>query len=140
MLNNKLIHSHIQQIDFNKHGKAEIVRASQEGIAFAFRYGLDILRENGLHPSVIRAGHTNLFLSPLFCDSFVNVTDTPVELFNNDGSVGAALGAGIGVGYYKESKEAFQHMKKISTIEPTEAAVYEELYQEWKILLSKLDV
>ncbi|MGJ1361461.1 xylulokinase [Sphingobacterium spiritivorum] len=140
MLNNKLIHSHIQQIDFNKHGKAEIVRASQEGIAFAFRYGLDILRENGLHPSVIRAGYANLFLSPLFCDSFVNVTDTPVELFNNDGSVGAALGAGIGVGYYKEAKEAFRNMKKIRTIEPVQTAVYEELYQEWKMLLSRLEV
>ncbi|QQT28163.1 xylulokinase [Sphingobacterium spiritivorum] len=138
MLGNKLIHSHIHHIDFNKHGKAELIRASQEGIAFAFRYGLDILRENGLHPSVIRAGYANLFLSPLFCDSFVNVTDTPVELFNNDGSVGAALGAGIGVGYYTEPKEAFQNMKKIRTIEPVQTAVYEELYQEWKMLLNRL--
>lgn len=80
MLNNRIVQSHIQYIDFNKHGRAEMIRVYQEGIAFSFRYGFDILRENGINSSVIRAGYTNLFLSPLFCSSFVNTTSTPVEL------------------------------------------------------------
>ncbi len=135
MLGNKNIHGHIHDIDFNRHGRAEIMRASQEGIAFAFRYGLDIMRTNHMHPSVIRAGYSNLFLSPLFTTSFVNTTDTPVELFNNDGSAGAALGAGIGLGYFVEPQEAFVNIKKIKTIEPTLQEQYEELYQDWKNLL-----
>src|SRR6185369_5020927 len=60
MLQNKLIGAHISGIDLNKHTKAHIFRAVQEGIAFAFRYGLDILKENGLRPTIIRAGSSNL--------------------------------------------------------------------------------
>jgi xylulokinase len=137
MLNNKLINAHIHQIDFNRHGRAEVLRATQEGIAFSFRYGLDIMRENGLNPSIIRAGNANLFLSPIFTSSFVGVTDTPVELYNNDGSVGAALGAGIGADIYHTAGEAFSKMQMIREIEPQQVDVYEELYQDWKSLLIK---
>ena len=98
MLQNKMIGAHISNIDLNKHTKAHIFRAVQEGIAFAFRYGLDIMRENDLHPTIIRAGKANLFLSDVFIESFVNATGVAVELYENDGSVGAALGAGIGAG------------------------------------------
>jgi xylulokinase len=140
MLDNKTIGGHIQQIDFNRHGKAEVVRASQEGIACSFRYGLDIMRENGVNTSVIRAGHTNLFLSPLFCHAFVNITGTTVELFDNDGSVGAALGAGVGIGYYSSPQEAVKNIKRTHIIEPEEPAISEELYQEWKhLLLQKIN-
>ena len=101
MLENKVIGSHIKYLDFNCHTNAHIYRAAQEGIAFAFRYGLDIMRENGLHPNVIRAGKANMFLSDVFLQSFVNATNVPVELFNCDGSVGAAIGACIGAGICK---------------------------------------
>ncbi|MEO7961881.1 MAG: FGGY family carbohydrate kinase, partial [Ginsengibacter sp.] len=92
MLQNQMIGAHINNIDLNKHTKAHIFRAVQEGIAFAFRYGLDIMRENGLSPAIIRAGKSNLFLSDIFIQSFVNATGVTVELYANDGSVGAALG------------------------------------------------
>ena len=105
MLQNKIIGAHINNIDLNKHTKAHIFRAVQEGIAFAFRYGLDIMRENNLHPTIIRAGKSNLFLSDVFVQSFVNATGVAVELYSNDGSVGAALGAGIGAGIYKTLKK-----------------------------------
>lgn len=138
MLNNKIVDSHICHIDFNRHGKAEIIRASQEGIACSFRYGLDVMRENGVNTSVIRAGHTNLFLSPLFCNAFVNMTGTAVELFESDGSVGAALGAGVGIGHYATPKEAVQRIKKIRTIEPKDVTASDEIYQEWKRLLTHI--
>lgn len=137
MLNNKVTHAHISNIDFNKHTQAHLFRAAQEGIAFAFRYGLDIMKQNKILPKVIRAGHANLFLSDLFIDSFVNVTNTPVELFGCDGSVGAAIGAGIGVGHYKNAKDAFNHIKAIKTIEPTNAKLYDGLYMEWTECLGK---
>ncbi|MEI2709073.1 MAG: FGGY family carbohydrate kinase [Chitinophagaceae bacterium] len=111
ILENKIVQGHIHGIDFNVHTTAHLYRAAQEGIAFAFRYGLDIMRECGMHPKVIRAGKANMFLSDVFIESFVNSTGVPVELYNCDGSVGAALGAGIGVGIFKTEAEAFNNAK-----------------------------
>ena len=68
MLKNKLLVHHFHNIDFNKHTPAHIFRAAQEGIAFAFRYGLDIMRENGIEPTIIRAGKANMFLSDVFTE------------------------------------------------------------------------
>ncbi len=137
MLNNKVIGAQFINIDLNRHTTGHILKAIQEGIAFSFRYGLDIMRENGLNPTVIKAGNSNLFLSEVFQKDFVNATQVPVELYNNDGSVGAALGAGIGQGYYKNTSEAFNGIKKIKTIIPEQTEVYDDVYQEWKQLLKE---
>lgn len=137
MLENKQVQSHIFDIDFNVHGPAHLFRAAQEGIAFAFRYGLDIMRENGMRPSVIRAGKANMFLSDVFTHSFVNATNVPVELHESDGSVGAAKGAGIGAGIYKTAKEAFTNIAPLKLVEPSEGVLYDQLYTEWKQLLAK---
>jgi xylulokinase len=136
MLNNELVGVHLHHIDLNLHGQSHIFRAVQEGIACAFRYGVDIMRENGMNPTVIRAGKANLFLSDLFAQTFVNATGIPVELYNNDGSVGAALGAGIGANIFSSPAEAFKHMERVQIIEPTTTA-FEPVYQEWKALLVK---
>ena len=137
MLNNKLIGAQFHNIDLNLHTADHIFRAVQEGIAFAFRYGLDIMRENGMFPTVIRAGKANLFQSTVFAEAFVNATNVPVELYDNDGSVGAALGAGIGVGVFSSEKEAFQNNKAIQLIEPGKAEFYEPVYQDWKEILQE---
>ena len=137
MLNNKMIGAHFENIDFNVHTTAHLVRAVQEGIAFSFRYGLDIMRENGMAPQVIRAGKTNMFLSNVFSESFAGATNTTVELYNCDGSVGAAIGAGLGAGIFANEKEAFQHTKLIESVEPQNIERYENLYQQWKIELEK---
>jgi xylulokinase len=132
MLNNRTIGAHIHHLDFNKHTAAHLYRAAQEGIAFAFRYGLDIMREAGMAPAIIRAGKANMFLSDVFARSFVNATGVPVQLYNCDGSVGAAIGAGIGAGIYTSAKEAFTNFHAVQTIEPEEAALYSGLYEQWK--------
>jgi xylulokinase len=119
----------------NKHTKAHIFRAVQEGIAFAFRYGLDIMRENDLQPKIIRAGKANLFLSDVFIQSFVNATGIAVELYENDGSAGAALGAGIGAGIYQSNGDAYTNFKPLQKFEPTNVELYNQLYNEWKKLL-----
>ncbi|MEN9571496.1 MAG: hypothetical protein RL172_2727 [Bacteroidota bacterium] len=138
MLENRIAGAHIHQLDFNLHTQAHLYRASQEGIAFAFRYGLDIMKENKMTPAVIRAGKANMFLSPVFTQAFVNTLNIPVELHNCDGSVGAALGAGIGAGIYKHPKEAFSNARPLALIEPgNTSAVYQALYQQWKQLLQK---
>ena len=135
MLQNKMVDAHLENIDLNKHSKAHIFRAVQEGIAFAFRYGLDIMRENDLHPTIIRAGRANLFLSDVFIQSFVNATGVAVELYENDGSVGAALGAGIGKGIYKSYGDAYSNFKLLGKFEPNNVELYDGLYKEWKKLL-----
>jgi xylulokinase len=135
MLNNKIIGTHFHNIDLNLHTRAHIFRAVQEGIAFAFRYGLDIMRENKMNPTLIRAGKANMFLSDLFTDAFVNSTNVPVQFFNNDGSVGAALGAGIGSKEFKSPEDAFRNIKLGELIEPTHTEEYETAYREWKELL-----
>ena len=135
MLQNKIVGAHVENIDLNKHSKAHIFRAVQEGIAFAFRYGLDIMRDNGLNPTIIRAGKSNLFLSDVFLESFVNTTGIEVELYDTDGSVGAALGAGIGAGIFKNPYEPFRNFRPVQKITPTKVDTYENLYQAWKKLL-----
>jgi xylulokinase len=137
MLNNKTINAHIHGIEFNRHRDAHLFRAAQEGIAFAFRYGLDIMRENGIHPSVIRAGRANMFLSDLFTEAFVNSSAIPVEFYNTDGSAGAALGAGLGAGIYSSYREAFGHVKVVKRTEPNQTVLYNDLYQRWKTILLK---
>jgi xylulokinase len=136
---NKIIGAHISNIDLNTHSKAHVFRAVQEGIVFSFRYGLDIMRQDGIQPSVIRAGKANMFLSDLFTEAFVNTTNVPVELYENDGSVGAAIGAGIGAGIYSSPKEAFANLKLVRRVDPSDSAsIYDELYNKWKNELQKL--
>ncbi len=137
MLENHHIHSHLHHIDFNLHAPAHLYRSAQEGIAFAFRYGLDIMRENGMNPSVIRAGDANMFLSGVFTQCFADATNVPVEIYNTDGSIGAATGAGIGAGIYKSEQEAFQNLHIVRETEPKQARQYNDLYQQWKALLAK---
>jgi xylulokinase len=134
---NRIIGAQLLDIDLNTHGPAHVYRAGQEGIAFAFRYGLDIMRENGMSPSVIRAGRANMFLSPVFREAFVNATGVPVELYNSDGSVGAALGAGIGAGVFRDGKAAFAGLKPLEWIVPSKGGVYEDLYWRWREKLEK---
>jgi len=135
---NKMVGAHLLHIDLNKHSKAHLFRATQEGIVYSFRFGLDIMRENGILPSVIRVGKANMFLSDLFAASFVDATNVPVEMYDNDGSVGAALGAGIGAGIFSSPKEAFSNLKLIKRIDPSSnLKVYDELYGKWKQELLK---
>lgn len=115
----------VQGINFNRHGKAHLIRAAHEGIAFSFKYGMDIMNQMGIATRTIRAGHANLFLSPIFRQTLANITGATIELYNTDGSVGAARGAGIGVGIYADAEEAFAGLQKILVVEPIEAEMAE---------------
>ena len=143
MLNNRIIGAHFHNIDFNIHTLAHMVRAVQEGIAFSFRYGLDIMRENAINPTVVRAAKTNLFLSDVFTQSFAGVNNVAVEFYDGDGSFGAAIGAGIGAGIYRSAETALQNRKPLAIAKPVGTKLYDELYQRWKealnIQLNKTD-
>jgi xylulokinase len=109
----------------------------QEGIAFSFRYGLDILHQNGMTPQLVRAGRANMFLSPVFTQAFADATGVAVELYESDGSLGAALGAGIGAGIFANAEEAFQHQVRLGEVQPQQTTLYNELYQNWKMELEE---
>jgi len=132
IFHNRLIGTQVLNIDLNAHSAAHLYRAGQEGIAFTFRYGLDIMRENGMNPGIIRAGKANMFRSGVFVEAFVNATGVPVELYDSDGSIGAALGAGIGAGIYRDGREAFAGLRPLQLIEPARKAEYDAVYGEWK--------
>jgi xylulokinase len=139
VLENKTIGSSWHGLDFNKHTQSHIYRAGQEGIVFALRYGFDVLQSMGLKSRVIRAGHANMFLSPIFREAFVNTIDAPLELYNTDGATGAALGAGVGSGIFSSFEEAFKGLKiiKEETPEKTKTEQYQNRYQQWRSQLEK---
>lgn len=137
VLGNKTIDAIFTGINFNIHSSAHIIRASQEGIAFSLKYGVDIMATNGSSPKVIRAGKANMFLSNVFTEALVNAIGVAVELYDTDGAKGAALGAGIGQGFFSNPKDAFSNMKSIGLVEPTPhlVAQYAEVYAQWKAIL-----
>jgi xylulokinase len=133
MLNNRDLGSTFANLNFNIHSNAYIIRAAQEGVVFAFNYGMDIMKTTGIKPSVIRAGHTNMFLSPVFRESLAGLTGAVIELYDTEGSQGAAKGAGVGCGYYSDFREAFINLKKIKVIEPStkDSEKYRHAYETW---------
>jgi xylulokinase len=135
MLGNRTVGAQFHHLDLNLHGTGHLVRAAQEAVAYAFRYGLDIIRENGMDPGVIRAGRANMFLSEVFTESFVAATGIPVQLYQTDGSMGAALGAGVGAGIYADADAAFAGKAPLQEVWPRTSAEGEARYQQWKSLL-----
>ncbi len=124
----------IHGLNFNVHDRSHLLRAAQEGIVFALRYGIDIMTEMGLPVDTVRAAHANMFLSPVFRQAFATVTDTTVDLIRTDGAEGAARGAGLGAGIYGTPDEAFEGLERISTIapDPTTQPAYAEAYDRWQ--------
>ena len=139
VLENREIGCSVNGINFNKHGKAHIVRAAQEGIVFSFCYGMEVMQQMGMDIHKIHAGRANMFLSPLFRDTLAGVSGATIELYDTDGSVGAAKGAGIGAGIYKDNNEAFATLDKLQVIEPDEAhrSEYLNAYARWKETLDR---
>ena len=139
ILENRPAAAGLHGLQFNVHGRAHLLRAAQEGIVYALNYGLDIMRAAGVRVQTVRAGHANLFLSPVFREAFVNCSRVALELYDTDAAQGAARGAGIGAGVYAGPREAFNGLARLSTAEPTPAlqAQYQEAYAGWQALLAR---
>ena len=132
MLENREVGSSIHGVNFNVHDKSHLLRAAQEGIVFSFKYGIEVMEQMGMNVNKIHAGHANMFLSPIFRETLAGVSGAVIELYDTDGSVGAAKGAGIGAGIYKDNTEAFATLEKLAVIEPAHTAEYTEAYETWK--------
>ena len=140
VLENHEVGCSINGLSFNKHNNAHVIRAAQEGIVFSFCYGMEIMEQMGMDICKIHAGKANMFLSPLFRDTLAGVSGATIELYDTDGAAGAAKGAGIGCGIYKNHDEAFASLKKLAVIEPDEQhrTEYLHAYAKWKEQLSQL--
>lgn len=130
----------VKHLQFNRHGRNHLIRAAQEGIAFSFKYGMDIMEQTGIESKVIRAGKANLFLSPVFRQTLADVSGATIELYETDGALGAARGAAYGAGLYHSLEEAFATLTQTDAIEPN-AKVGQQLeahYQQWKQAIDQL--
>ncbi len=138
-LENRNIGASVHGWNFNIHKKAHFLRAAQEGIVFALNYGLGIMKDMGIELKTVKAGNANMFLSPLFAEAFATVTGASVELYNTDGSQGAARGAGIGAGIYKGAEDAFVGLAPVKTVKPNEklTSVYNKAYKNWEQVLKQ---
>ncbi|MGB0522645.1 MAG: xylulokinase [Flammeovirgaceae bacterium] len=137
LLGNQEPNASLHQLNFNIHHHAHMVRAAQEGIAFALNYGFEVLQEIGVGGTRVKAGKANLFLSPVFREAFVNTTQTTLELYHTDGAEGAARGAGVGLAYYKNYQEAFIGLDCLAQLEPdpSKSRLYLAAYEAWKAAL-----
>lgn len=134
ILANKNLTANIKGLQFNTHNRAHVARAAQEGIVFALNYGMEIMQQMGMTLQTVRAGYANMFLSEVFAQTFSNVSNCVVELYNTDGAIGAARAAGVGSGYYKNFAESFAGMEIIKRIEPEKRSRQQtqDVYQSWK--------
>ncbi len=133
VLENQQPGASFQGLDLTRHGLPQVVRAAQEGIVFALYYGMQVMAQLGVGLNTVRAGHANMFLSPVFGQTFANITGATLELYNTDGAAGAARGAGLGLGHYTNRHEAFGGLRVVQTLLPDPAAqpATQEAYAHW---------
>jgi xylulokinase len=136
MLDNRVVGAQICGLDLNRHTRAHLCRAVQEGVVFSFHYGMKIMQSVGMTPSTIRAGFANMFQSDVFCDSLASVSGATIELYETDGALGAARGAGVGAGIYGSFEEAFAALKRRRVVEP-KSGDYLAAYRGWEAHLKR---
>ena len=136
MLENRETGCSVHGLNFNRHSQAHLVRAAQEGIVFSFQYGIEIMEQMGLKVDKIHAGLANMFQSQVFREALSGVSGATIELYNTDGSVGAAKGAGIGAGIYRNAQEAFSTLERLEVVLPQHEEAYRAAYAAWKEHLS----
>ncbi len=139
VLGNKDTGASTYGLNFNRHTRGHLLRSAQEGIVFALRFGFDVMKDMGMKMNIVRAGEANMFLSPIFREGFVHTNNVVVELYNTDGSQGAARAAGVGAGLYRDFEEAFQGLEIKQRFEPDRKLIdqYEERYQKWLNILNE---
>ncbi len=137
MLGNRNVGCSVHGLDVNRHGRAHLLRAVNEAVAFSFKYGMDIMAGMGMQPRTIRAGKCNMFLNPSFREALAGTTGATIELYDTDGAAGAARGAGMGAGVYRDAAEAFSTLERLEVVEPACREAYARAYASWKELLDR---
>jgi len=133
MFNNKNIGTHFLNLNLNIHNSAHLFRASLEGIAFSFVYGMECLKEDNAVINVIRAGNDNLFRSEIFSNTVATLIGHEIEIYNTTGAVGAARAVGLKDGDYDKFSSGITTNDHVMTFLPLKnKEEYEKAYQIWK--------
>jgi xylulokinase len=133
MFNNKNIGTHFLNLNLNIHNNAHLFRASLEGIAFSFVYGMECLKDDNAKINVIRAGNDNLFRSEIFSNTVATLIGHEIEIYNTTGAVGAARAVGLTDGDFEKFGSGITTNDHVMTFLPLKnAAPYEKAYQKWK--------
>lgn len=133
MFNNKNIGTHFLNLNLNTHTNAHLFRASLEGIAFSFVYGMEILKEDNATINVIRAGNDNLFRSEIFSNTVATLIGHEIEIYNTTGAVGAARAVGLTDGDFEKFGSSITKNDHVMTFMPLKnKEPYEEAYKNWK--------
>ena len=138
MLQNKHVGGQLLNLNFNIHQQAHLYRAALEGIAFSFNYGIQSMSEIGVEITEMRVGNDNLFQSTIFAETLATLSGASIHIVDTTGAIGAAIGAGVGIGHFSSLKEAFSEQEIIKTIDPVSTnEAYNEAYQHWLEELQK---
>jgi len=133
MLNNINKGSRILNVNFNVHKAPHIYRAALEGIAFSFVYGMEILKNDGVDISSIKAGNDNLFRAGIFSKTIATLSNSKIDIVETTGAVGAARAAACAFGDFTSIGETTDTDKIEQTYTPDASAeAYREAYQAWK--------
>ncbi len=126
-------------LQLNRHGQEHLIRATLEGIAFSFVYGMEILKEMKMSIGIIKVGNDNLFQSDIFSKTISTLTGATIQMLDTTGAIGAALASGVGSGVYSSLNEAMSNLKIVKEITPDSNLVpYRKSYSDWKRALGEL--
>ena len=140
ILENQSPGAQINNLQLNRHQRAHLIRASLEGVAFSFVYGMEILKQMGLQTNILRVGNDNLFQSSIFSNTIATLTESQIEVMRTNGAIGAAKASGVAIGVYNSLSEAMRGNELVLRYEPQMDSIeaYEAAYQQWKSDLNSL--
>jgi xylulokinase (EC 2.7.1.17) len=125
-----------------RHTLAHMARAVMEGVVFALRDGLEIMRDLGMAPHQIRATGGG-GKSPLWRQMQADIYATPVAtLAAEEGpAYGAALLAGVGAGLFRDVADAVDRCVTLTaSVAPDDQAVaqYDRVYAIYRDMYAAL--
>ncbi len=136
---NKDVGSHIKGLNFNIHNRSHLCRAALEGIAFAFVYGIDILKEEGLHVKVLKVGNDNLFQSTIFAETIASLTQSKIEVYNTTGAIGAARACVLYENKWDQFRTMISQNDLVKTFLPQDSSdTYQKAYSNWRKQLEQI--
>ena len=84
-------------LNLNQHVRGSMYRATLEGIAFSFVYGIKFIEDDNFNLALIKAGNDNLFKSAVFSQTISTLLGKEIQLYNTTGAIGAARASSTNV-------------------------------------------
>ena len=139
IFNDRNLESHIFNVEFNRHTRAHLYRASLEGVAFSFVYGINLLKDMGLKVDVLKVGNDNMFRSKVFSETISTLLGCQIEVVDTTGAIGAARASGVANGIYNTLEQALEGTQPSHIFEPNlNYGMCTQAYNYWLASLNKI--